>query len=246
MRFLKASLRSTWALACAGFLLSLYLRLVFLTSRLTIMNGAVLETMRARDEPFIPAFWHGRMIFLTKVFNRFPAPSVLISNHRDGELIAGVLRHMGIAAIRGSAARPGKSDKGGAAAFREMLRRLRNKGAVVGITPDGPRGPRMRAAMGVIRLAEKSGAPIIACSWSGTRCIVLGSWDRLMLPLPFCHALVMVSEPIYIADTRDDGVREAARAQLEATLNRLTQACDAQLGRAAIEPAPLKAPQAAL
>lgn len=246
MRPLKSLLRSKSALDCVSFLLALYLRLVFLTSRLTVTNGAVLERMKARGEPFIPAFWHGRMIFLTKVFNRFPSASVLISNHRDGELIAGVLRHMGIAAIRGSAARPGKSDKGGAAAFREMLRRLKTRGAVVGITPDGPRGPRMRAAAGVIRLAEKSGAPIIACSWSGTRCIVLGSWDRLMLPLPFCRALVMLSEPIYIADTRDDSAREAARAQLEATLNRLTQACDAQFGRAVIEPAPLKAPQAAL
>ncbi len=101
----------------------------------------MLEALQARGEPYIPAFWHGRMIFLTKVFNRFPDACVLISNHRDGELIARVLQRMGIAAIRGSAARPGKTDKGGMAAFREMLRRLKTKGAVVGITPDGPRGP---------------------------------------------------------------------------------------------------------
>lgn len=246
VRPLKQLIKSDGALACGSFVLALYLRFVFLTSRLEIVNGAVLEGLRARGEPFIPAFWHGRMIFLTKVFNRFPGAAVLISNHRDGELIARVLRHMGIAAIRGSAARPGKADKGGIVAFREMLRRLKKKCAIVGITPDGPRGPRMRAAPGVIRLAEKSGAPIIACTWSGTRCIVFESWDRLMLPLPFCRAVAMVGEPITITHMHDDAAREAARAALEATLNRLTQACDARLGRALIEPAPQPAAQSAL
>jgi hypothetical protein len=101
----------------------------------------------------------------------------------------------------------------------------------------------MRAAQGVIRLAEKSGAPIVACTWSGTRCIVFKSWDRLMLPLPFCRAVVMVSEPTRITDYRDEAERERAREGLEATLNRLTQACDAELGRALIEPAPV--PQSA-
>lgn len=238
MRLLKRVTKSGAAFAFASFVLALYLRFVFLTSRLTVVNGAVLEELRARGEPYIPAFWHGRMIFLTKVFNRFSGASVLISNHRDGELIARVLQRMGITAIRGSAARPGKADKGGAGAFREMLRRLKIKDAIVGITPDGPRGPRMRAAPGVIRLAEKSGAPIVACTWSGTHCILFKSWDRLMLPLPFGRAIVMMSKPIRIHDGQDDAERERARAMLEATLNRLTQACDAQLGRALIEPAP--------
>jgi hypothetical protein len=246
VRLFKGLIRSNAALACAGGALALYLRFVFLTSRLRLVNAAVLEALAARGEPFIPAFWHGRMIYLTKVFKRFPGASVLISNHRDGELIARVLRRFGIDAIRGSASRPGKTDKGGAAAFREMLRRLKSKGAVVGITPDGPRGPRMRAAPGAIRLAEKSGAPIIACAWSGTRCIVFRSWDRLMLPLPFCRAVVILSEPIRIADSHNEEQREAARTALEATLNRLTQACDAELGRALIEPAPQPAAQSAL
>jgi hypothetical protein len=244
VRLFKRLTKSEAAFALAAFVLALYLRFVFLTSRLTIVNVAALEALQKEGSPYIPAFWHGRMIFLTKVFNRFPGASVLISNHRDGELIARVLHRMGIAAIRGSAARPGKADKGGAGAFREMLRRLKNRGAVVGITPDGPRGPRMRAAPGVIRLAERSGAPIVACAWSGTRCIVFKSWDRLMLPLPFCRAVAMVSDPIWIPDCHDDVEREAARAALEATLNRLTQACDAQLGRALIEPAPVPQPAA--
>jgi lysophospholipid acyltransferase (LPLAT)-like uncharacterized protein len=244
VRLFKRLTKSKAAFACAAFVLALYLRFVFLTSRLTIANGTVLDALQSEGTPYIPAFWHGRMVFLTKVFNRYPGACVLISNHRDGELIARVLHHMGIAAVRGSAARQGKADKGGAGAFREMLRRLKSKGAVVGITPDGPRGPRMRAAPGVIRLAEKSKAPIIACTWSGTRCIVFKSWDRLMLPLPFCRAVAMVSEPIRIADCHDDGEREAAREALEATLNRLTQACDAELGRALIEPAPASQPAA--
>lgn len=66
-----------------------------------------------------------------------------------------------------------------------------------------------------------------------------------MLPLPFCRAVAMVSEPIRISDCHDDGEREAARAALEARLNQLTQACDAELGRALIEPAPAPVPQPA-
>ena len=78
----------------------------------------------------------------------------------------------------------GSSTRGGAAAFIQLARLLKD-GEVVGITPDGPKGPRMRANSGVVSLAKVAGAPIVPLTFSSSFSHVFGSWDRFVLPLPF-------------------------------------------------------------
>ena len=77
--------------------------------------------------------------------------------------------------------------------MRSMLSTL-SKGELVAITPDGPRGPARIAAPGVAQLAALSGLPIVPCSAQTSGRIVLGSWDRMVVPLPFAHG-VLVCEP---------------------------------------------------
>src|SRR5690606_21668476 len=124
------------------------------------------ERFCREGKPFIIAFWHGRLLILPAMWPTTAKLSILISMHRDGELIARSIGHFGHGTVRGSAAKPGSSkDRGGAAALRGMLKALK-AGEYVGITPDGPRGPRMRATEGIVTVARVAGVPIIPCSYS--------------------------------------------------------------------------------
>ena len=77
----------------------------------------------------------------------------MISNNRDGDLIAALVRRFGALAVRGSTYdREKAQDKGGKEAFAAALEELQTRRAIIGITPDGPRGPRMRAQKGAILL----------------------------------------------------------------------------------------------
>ncbi len=108
----------------------------------------------------ILAFWHGQQLMIPLGY-RGLHPEVLISQHRDGEIIYRIIKRFGYGAVRGSATR------GGHKALRQLIR-LGREGVDLAITPDGPKGPRYRAQPGVVALAKFTGLPIVplvfACS----------------------------------------------------------------------------------
>ena len=117
-----------------------------------------------------------------------------------------------------------------------MIRLLR-QGDCISITPDGPHGPRMRASAGVVQAAKIAGVPILPATCAAASCRVVGSWDRLMVPLPFGRRLIAWGKPIEIDRDADDATVEAARAELERQLNDMTRDIETRLGLPAIEPA---------
>ena len=161
--------------------------------------------------------------------------------HRDGELIARAIGYFGHGTVRGSAAKPGSAkDKGGAAALRGMLKALKAK-EYVGITPDGPSGPRMRATDGIVTVARVSGVPIMPCSFSCRSRVVLSTWDRFVIPMPFTRGVILWGEPIYVARDADAAGLSAARMAVEAGLTTVTQDADRAMGVDTIEPEALGA-----
>ena len=180
----------------------------------------------------IGAFWHNRIMLMTEIWNSDRPFAMLQSKHPDGRLIARTIEHLGIEDIVGSA---GKG-KGGAQALRSMLRALKS-GTSVGVTPDGPRGPRMRASGGVIALARMSGAPIYPVTWNVSRRRVLRSWDRFILALPFSRGVYIWGEPIHVPRDADEAQMEVLRLELEERLNQLCAQADAALGTDPIAPA---------
>ena len=121
-----------------------YIRLVHRTSRWHHEGTAHAHAMWDRKQPFILAFWHGRLMMMPHVWRRGVPINMLRSRHADGEFIARILRRYAIATVRGS------SGRGGAAALRELVRSL-DRGECIGVTPDGPRGPRMQVSEGIGR-----------------------------------------------------------------------------------------------
>lgn len=137
--------------------------LVALRSTLRIRhvnNGPVLEGWR-RGENYIVCFWHGRLLMMP--FANFRGKGkVLISRHRDGELIARVMDYFGLSAIRGS------HRKAMVSSLREIVHDLR-EGFDVAITPDGPKGPRYKVKEGIVELAKLTGKAIVPITYSASK-----------------------------------------------------------------------------
>ena len=227
----KKILRSDAAMAMACFIGALYIRLVRWTGRWHIEREDIPESFRKAGKPFILSFWHGRILMMPYCWRRTDLTNMLISGHRDGRLISQTVRYFDIDTVVGSAS------KGGAQATRQLIKLMRD-GGVVGITPDGPRGPRMRVSEGTIALARLSGAPIVPTTYSATRRRVVGSWDRFIVALPFSRGVFLWGDPIYVPRDADRAMLESKRLEVEAAMNALADRADEMTGHARIEPAP--------
>jgi lysophospholipid acyltransferase (LPLAT)-like uncharacterized protein len=208
-----------------------YIRLVHRTTRWTVEWPAESQAIVGAQRPFICCFWHGRLVMMLAAKPASQPTYVLVSGHRDGLLIARGVAHFGIDSVEGS------SRRGGAEALRRIAQ-LVKAGAAVAITPDGPRGPNMRAKAGAIKAAQLSGAPILAVTGAVSRRWLLGSWDRFCLALPFSDGVISWSEPITVPREADDAELERLRLVLEDRLNALTAEADRRCGQSAVEPAP--------
>ena len=209
---------------------SLYIRLVHASGRWSVINGEHAELLWEARRPFILAFWHGRILMMPKSWHAAVPIHMLISQHRDGQLIARTVRHFGIDTVAGS------STRGGSAALRAMLKFLKS-GECVGITPDGPKGPRMRASAGIVNLARLAGVPILPATFSASRRPVLGSWDRFAVALPFARGVFVWGDPIMVARDASEAELEQARQAVEAGLNAITVEADRLLGQTTPDPA---------
>lgn len=200
-------------------LVALYLRLVWATTRWTLVGEEHARPFA--DRPMILAFWHERLPLAALgwrlLARRVPQAGarrskVLISRHRDGRLIAAAVRPFGIDVVHAS------SSKGGAAGLRGLARILAQGGVAV-ITPDGPRGPARVAAPGVAQLAALTGVPVLPCGVASSRMRLAGSWDRMRFPLPFGRGVAVMGPPIVVE-------RDGAEAALPRIATALTEACD--------------------
>lgn len=167
-------------------------------------NARALESLREQRRPFIFSLWHGQLLPLLW-HHRGEQIAVLISEHRDGELVARLARSLGYRLIRGS------STRGGERALLALVRDLRD-GHEVAVTPDGPRGPAHRYAPGALVAAHRSGAPILPIAAHASSAWRLGSWDRFLIPKPFARVTVAYGDPaeVIAADARS-AADQAAR-----------------------------------
>jgi len=232
-KFMTGVLRSPAAGRAASFFIAAYIRSVAATSRRDEFGREHVDPLLGEQKGFILAFWHQRLL-MGPVMRRETAKRVhmLISAHRDGEIIADAVKGFGIELIRGSAADPKKpqKNKSGASAVAQMIDAI-DAGGIVGVTPDGPKGPARLAKIGAIRLAALSGAPIIPAAYSASRGPFLGTWDRFLLPLPFSRIAFAARAPIHIERKASAGALEQARQKLEAELNEATAEADRAAGR---------------
>ncbi len=209
-----------------------YIRLVRWTGSWSVVRGNIPEGLWNEGRPFVACFWHGRLLMMSYCWRRDIPVTILISQHRDGRLIGDTVSHFGAKSVAGSTTR------GGGAALRGLLRILK-AGECVGIIPDGPHGPRMRASGGVVSVARLAGVPIVPLTYSSRRRRLLPTWDRFLLPLPFGRRVAVWGEPIEVPRDADAETVEAVRRRVEDSLNAITEEADRLCGHGPVEPAPL-------
>ncbi len=186
------------ALIIVPLLGSLLIRLISLTNKKVFHAPESLG-----DEPFIMACWHGELLLTPYAYTRYkknPKVKLLISEHFDGNLIAKTLNNFGFETIRGS------STRGGAKALIASIKELKN-GYDLGITPDGPKGPRHDVSDGIIVMAQKAKAKITLVEIKPTSFWQLSSWDKFVIPKPFGTIHYYISDLIDISELEFEEAR---------------------------------------
>lgn len=196
--------REDWRLRIGVPLGALMLRCLAWTWRVEVRGESGWRARRAQGQGTVLTLWHGHLLPLA-YYLRNLRMLVLVSEHRDGEIIARILQRLGYGLIRGS------STRGGARAFAEMVRALKT-GATIAITPDGPRGPARQFSPGAAVAAQRSGVPITTMFVTANRAWTLKSWDSFMIPKPFARLVMHFSDPTFVqGSTPAEVSKEAAR-----------------------------------
>jgi hypothetical protein len=189
---------------------AMLIRALASTWRMRPHNDAPLHEARANDRRVIFALWHGELLPLLWQ-HRGENVAIVISEHRDGEIVAKIAESLGYATVRGS------SSKGGSRALIGLMREI-DAGRDGAITPDGPRGPARVFAPGAAVASQRTGAAIVPIRAAASSAWRLKSWDRFLIPKPFARVDVSYGPPTVVVA---ESPREAAdqSPQLQALLD---------------------------
>lgn len=214
MKKLKTKLL-LWA---AEYLGSWVIALYSATLRLRLRGEENVEPLFKQGRNVVYAFWHGRMFPLIYKHRHYNI-QVLVSRHRDGEIISRIVERLGYTTARGSSSVGGSQ---ALLALRESLSARRN----YAFTPDGPRGPRENLKPGLVFFAQASGLPIIPVAAAARKKYELKTWDHFAVPGPFTKVVIAYGAPVYVPPETTETERERYRQRIEETLNRMGRETD--------------------
>lgn len=193
--------------------LDLFANTAYSMMRLQEIFTHIVEYNNPNLTPCIYAMWHKNQFLVHGIEDKAHL-SIQISNSIDGEIVARAVEKWGFKVVRGSSAR-----KGAIESTMQMITRLK-EGECVGVMIDGPHGPLHKVKSGVLKLAQKTGAPIVPAHWYSPQktFISLPSWDKMKTPLGYCNILNIYGEPIYIKPDASDEEIESARNNIQKQL----------------------------
>lgn len=181
------------------------------TVRVRSIGVERLEELRTSGRGGIIAIWHDRTM-LPIFFCRHKGLWAIISLSKDGELQNRIVESRGYKTIRGS------SGPRGVRAFLEAAKRIK-QGAVIAITPDGPRGPAKIVQQGTILMAERAGCDVLPVGVAFEPAWQMKSWDKHRIPKPFAKGAIVFGETIRVAHCETDEEREAWAEKIAQAIN---------------------------
>jgi lysophospholipid acyltransferase (LPLAT)-like uncharacterized protein len=170
----------------------------------------------------IIVLWHGATM-LPIFYCRHRGFWAIISTSADGELQNRLVKSRGYKTIRGS------SGANGVRAFLGAVKRVQ-EGAVIAVTPDGPKGPAKVAQLGSVLLAERAGCLVLPVGIACTPSKRLKSWDSHMVPMPFARAAIVFGEPIRVPESKSDEERQVQANRVADAIETADRAAEALLG----------------
>ncbi len=190
------------------------------------------ERRRAgEDVRCVYSVWHADIWHLIRAM-RGEAVRVMVSEHRDGELITRIVHALGYATVRGS------STRGGARAVLGLARSVREGREDPVLTVDGPRGPAREVKAGVVFVASRIGLPVVPLGMAVDRVWRARSWDRLAIGKPFARLVLAVGDEIHVpADAARDELAERWVPVVAEGMRRAEDTARQELGQPVAAPA---------
>lgn len=204
------TLRRAKRLGWLGYTLA---RAIGCTVRLYVEGWEQIERHLQEGTGAVMVSWHGRTL-LPANYMRQRGIWALISLSRDGEVQAEIFQRFGFNILRGS------TNRGGVRAALEAARTVR-RGGVLAFTPDGPRGPNKKFQPGALLIAQKAGAPIYPAGVSAYPRLLLPTWDRYLIPMPFARGAFLIGAPVWVPEHADKDEFARLAEQLEQAINEL-------------------------
>lgn len=194
-------------------------RMVALTQRTVIVHPENERRFLDRDKGLIYVSWHQRFFPGITFFARRKPIAIMISQSRDGDLAARLVKILGWEPVRGSSTRGGRE-------ALNTLNELALSGYRIGHIVDGPRGPFGVVKPGLLKIAQATGLPMVPTITSGEKNWQLGSWDRFLIPKPFSRVIIRFGEPDDVPADLDEAAFEKTRLRMETRLRELYEETD--------------------
>ncbi|GAB6907192.1 conserved hypothetical protein [Desulfosarcina cetonica] len=198
----------------------LLVKLISKTYNIRLVDQVNEQSALDRYGSVVYASWHQRFFPGITFFATRKPIAIMISQSRDGEMIARVVDILGWRSVRGS------SSKGGMRALKE-IRALTGQGYRIGHIVDGPQGPFGVVKPGLITIAQFAGVPIVPVITSAERCWTFNSWDRFMVPKPFSRVIIRFTPPIHVPRRLDAEAFETLRQTVEEQIQKRVRQTDA-------------------
>ena len=189
-------------------------KILSLTHRVCLMDSENETRFIGPGQGLIYISWHQRFFPGITFFAQRKPIAIMISQSKDGEFIAHIVRILGWEPVRGSSTRGG----------REALARLKElalSGYRVGHIVDGPKGPFGEVKPGLLKIAQTTGLPIVPTVTSAEKRWSVKSWDRFMIPKFFSRVIIRFGTPVYVPEGLSEAAFEQKRREIESVLERL-------------------------
>ena len=191
------------------------------TLKMERRNEAGYEQSMADGKCVLMALWH-ESIGMAAYHTRGRNVHTTTSFSYDGELAARIIPYFGSEAIRGS------SSRGGKGALEELVKATQ-KVPCIGITMDGPRGPRRVAKAGLAIIAGRTQTPIIPLAYGFRNPYRMRSWDKFAVAKPFSSVISQFGDVIPPPVDDSPEAVEAKRLEVQDTLNDLHKALEREV-----------------
>lgn len=196
----------------------IYLILLFIgkTSKKIYLNYEIRANLEQKNIPIIYSFWHNRLLYLAFLYRKTYF-GVMVSQHKDGNYIADIMKKCRLYPVRGS------STRGGIRALLEIINYLKQTKIGIAFSPDGPKGPKYQIQEGILLAALKTGSPIVPLCWSAKKKKIFNSWDNFIFPFPFNKFVIVYGTPLYIKSKTE---MEKAKEKLQKEMMRIVEIAD--------------------
>ena len=199
-----------------------YIRLVWATSKV-IEKDAIIPQTIFQEEPYkaVAVLWHQDVFCVPLAYQKFH-PVTIASVGDAGEVISKILKLFDYDNIfRGGSSKGKKRRKKILAEFIDYFRSKTK--TIAGITVDGSSGPAYRLKRGALVIAAQCRCPILLTRIWCKRRLLLPTWDRTMIPLPFNQIVVYVHGVYQLPPGMEDAeIFEAYRRFIENELLELS------------------------